>query len=76
MKRTTIMAPEGLLERLQAIANQEQVSLAEIIREGLELRVNLQARQPRFVGSGRSKEPPYDIGRQTGDISYELRSWR
>lgn len=29
-----------------------------------------------FIGSGASNEPPTDMGRQAGEISYEPRSWR
>lgn len=36
MKRTTIMADEGTLERLQALARDRGVSFAEVAREALE----------------------------------------
>lgn len=76
MRRTTIMAPEDLIERLQAIAREEHVSLAEIIRQGLEWRASRPGKTPRFIGAGRSTEPPYDMARQAGDIDYSPRSWR
>lgn len=76
MKRTTIMAPEELLDRLQVIAQREQVSLAEVIRQGLEWGV-AQAEQPlRFIEAGESTEPPYTTGRQAGDMTFTPRSWR
>ena len=76
MKRTTIMAPEELLERLQSIAQQENLSLAEVIRQGLEWRASRRKRVPQFIGAGRSTEEPHDTARQAGDIAYAPRSWR
>lgn len=76
MKRTTIVAPEALLDRLQVIADEENVSLAEIIRQGLELRVQQSQRRPRFVGAGRAAEPPFDTARRSGEMQPEPRSWR
>lgn len=76
MKRTTIMAPDELLDRLQAIARQENVSLAEVIRQGLELRAQQAMRRPRFVASGRSDEPPFDTARRAGEMQPEPTSWR
>ena len=75
MKRTTIMADEQVLDRLRAIAHRDRVSLAEVIRQGLELRIG-QQRQPRFIGAGSSKEPPHDIAERAGDMQFEPRSWR
>jgi hypothetical protein len=76
MKRTTIVAPEDLLERLRAIADEEGVSLAEVVREGLEWRAAQAGRRPKFIASGRSTEPPYDTARRAGDLEYSPRSWR
>jgi hypothetical protein len=76
MKRTTIMAPEELLNRLQSIAREEDTSLAEIIRQALEWRATQGGRRPRFIGSGQSEEPPHDMGRRSSDITYTPRSWR
>jgi hypothetical protein len=76
MKRTTIMASEELLDRLHAIARAEDISLAEVIRQGLELRAAQPAKRPRFFGSGRSTEPPYDTARRAGEIEYAPKSWR
>jgi predicted transcriptional regulator len=39
MQRTSIMADSELIERLRAIARRERLSLAEVIRQGLEWRV-------------------------------------
>lgn len=73
MKIISIMAPEELLDRLQIIAQREQVSLAEVIRQGLAWRVAQFERPPRFIGAGDSTEPPYTTGRQAGDIKYTPR---
>jgi hypothetical protein len=76
VKRTTIVASEDLLERLRDIAQDERVSLAEVIRQGLEWRASQPERQPRFIASGRSTEAPYDTARRAGEIEYAPRSWR
>ena len=76
MKRTTIMAPEDLLERLHTIAAREHLSLAQVIRQGLEWRASQPTRTPRFIGAGRSTEEPHDMARRAGDITYTPRSWR
>ena len=76
MKRTTIMAPEELLERLQVIARQENLSLAEVIRQGLEKRASQPRRRPRFIGAGRSTDAPFDTARHAGDIDYTPEPWR
>ena len=76
MKRTTIMAPEELLEQLDAIARAERVSLAEVIRQGLEMRAAQRTKRPRFFGAGRSTEPPFDTGRKAGEIDFTPGSWR
>ena len=70
------MAPEELLDRLQTIANREQVPLAEVIRQGLEWRAGQAARTPRFIAAGQSTEPPSDTGRRASEVPYEPRSWR
>jgi hypothetical protein len=56
MKRTTAMAGEALIERLRAIAAREGVSLAEVVRQGLEWRANA-GRRLRFVGSTWTGQP-------------------
>lgn len=49
MVRTTIMADRDLIDELRSIAKHEQVSLAEVIRQGLEWRVSTRRRVPSFV---------------------------
>ena len=51
MSRTTIMAPDELLDQLRAIAKEEGVSLGEVIRLGLEWRVRTRRRIPSFIGA-------------------------
>jgi hypothetical protein len=76
MKRTTIVAPEELLERVRAVAREEETSVADIIRQALEWRVSQPGRTFHFVGAGESKDPPHDVGRRAGDLTYQPRSWR
>jgi hypothetical protein len=51
MSRTTIMADDELRDELRPIAKQEGVSLAEVIREGLEWRAQTRRRVPSFIGA-------------------------
>jgi hypothetical protein len=69
------MAEEDLLERLRAVARREGVSLATVIRQGLEWRVGEAATRPNFIGAGASS-PPHDTARRAGDAPFEPRSWR
>ncbi|MGH2746510.1 MAG: ribbon-helix-helix domain-containing protein [Actinomycetota bacterium] len=74
MKRTTIMVDEKLLERARAVARREGVPLAEVIRQGLELRVRHKPKRLSLVGIGASGHR--DTARRSGDMSFEPRSWR
>ncbi len=56
MVRTTIMADGELLEQLRSIAKDEGISLGEVIRQGLEWRVNTRRRVPSFIGAVASDE--------------------
>lgn len=76
MKRTTIVAPEELLDRLRLIAQEEDTSLAQVIREALEWRVSRPDRTFHFTGAGQSSESPHDTARQAGEMTYTPRSWR
>lgn len=76
MKRTTVVAPEELLARLQDIANQERLSLAEVIRQGMEMRADQPDRKLSFFGIGSSSEPPFDTARRSGDLDFEPPPWR
>lgn len=76
MRRTTIMADEDLLERLRAIARRERISLAEVIRQGLEWRARRQPPKPSFIGAGASGAKGHPTGELAGEMQFEPRSWR
>jgi hypothetical protein len=52
------MAERGLIDELRAIAKEEGVSLAEVIRQGLEWRASTRRRIPSFVK--RRSQPPVE----------------
>jgi hypothetical protein len=74
MKRTTIMAPEGLLERLRRVAADRSVSLAVVMREALEERVKRHQPRPRSLGIGDSGRT--DIARRIGEEGFVPAEWR
>jgi hypothetical protein len=76
LKRTTIMADEQILERLHIIARREGISLAEVIRQALDLRVSRPVPNFQFIGAGMSTEEPRDTARTASEVEYEPRSWR
>lgn len=71
MSRTTIMAPDELLDRLRAIAKEEGVSLGEVIRQGLEWRARLRGRPPSFVGAIGTGEPEHDTASRDEEVILE-----
>ena len=70
MSRTTVMADDLLLDQLRAIARNDGVSLGEVIRQGLELRVNATRRPPSFIGAVTSPGGPHDVARRVKEILY------
>ncbi|MFN8525582.1 MAG: CopG family transcriptional regulator [Chloroflexota bacterium] len=88
MKRTSVSAPEDLLERLRSLATRRGVSLAEVIREAMEAKVvgdgeetskgGAQAPEarlkPRSIGMFRSGHT--DTARLAGEHSIEPPPWR
>ena len=70
------MANDELLEELRQIARREGVSLAQVIREGLEWRARRPRARPKFIASGVSAEPPFDTAERSADMQFEPRSWR
>lgn len=72
MSRTTIMAPDDLLDDLRAIAKEEGVSLGEVIREGLELRRQARGRRRalRFIGAFASGDEEHDTAARHEEILY------
>lgn len=76
MQRTTIMADDALLERLRAIARDEGVSLAEVVREGMELRVQRSRPGVTFIGAGRSGRRGHRTAAASTEMRFTPRSWR
>lgn len=76
MRRTTIMAEDELLNRLRAIARDEGVSLAEIIREGMELRAQRSRPALTFIGSIATGRPGHRTAESASDLRPLPRSWR
>lgn len=68
MSRTTIMAPDDLLDRLRAIAKEEGISLGEVIRQGLEWRAQLRGRPPTFIGAITTGEPGHDTAARDEEV--------
>lgn len=76
MKRTTIMADDELLDEARRVAQREGVSLAEIIRQGIELRIRQRPRRLSFIGAFASGEPGHTAARDSADAPFEPLSWR
>jgi hypothetical protein len=62
MIRTTIMADRELIDELREIAKDEQVSLGEVIRQGLAWRATTRRRIPSFVTRRSKPVEPTDDG--------------
>jgi hypothetical protein len=71
MSRTTIMAPDDLLDRLRAIAKEEGISLGEVIRQGLEWRARLRRQPPSFIGAIATGEPGHDTASRDEEVILE-----
>ena len=65
MRRTTIVAPEELLERLRRVAADRGISLAAVVREALEEKAQTYRLRPRSLGIGDSGRS--DIARRTAE---------
>ena len=70
------MADDVLLERLRSIAREEGVSLAEVIREGMELRAQRGRPTVTFIGIGHSGRRGHRTSERAGEMRFEPRSWR
>ncbi len=70
------MADDVLLDRLRAIAREEGVSLAEVIREGMELRAQRSRPTVTFIGIGRSGRKGHRMSERVAEAQFEPRSWR
>lgn len=74
MHRTTIVLPEDLRARLRRLAAERGVSMATIIRDAIEQKVNEARPKPKSIGiaeSGFSDTSELSIGMRP-----EPRSWR
>ena len=74
MERTTISIPDDVLQRLRVIATEQRTSLARLVREALEEKVERYRPRPRSLGIGGSGRT--DTARLTADQRPEPRSWR
>lgn len=74
MERTTISIPEQMLDRLRLIAAERRTSIAALIREALEEKVNAIRPLPRSLGIGASGET--GTAQRSGVERPEPRSWR
>jgi hypothetical protein len=74
MRRTTIVAPDSLLDTLRIIAAERHTSMAHVIREALEEKARTYRPLPRSLGMGASGHS--DTARSTADERPEPRSWR
>lgn len=74
MERTTISLPDELLERLRLIAAERRTSMAALVREALEDKVQSHRPRPRSLGIGASGHT--DTARRTAEERPEPRQWR
>lgn len=74
MNRTTFTIDDDVRRRLRRAAAERGVSMATIIREAIEEKVERLAPKPRSLGSGASAVS--DTARRSGDERPEPREWR
>ena len=74
MNRTTLSLPEETRRRLRRIAADRGVSMATIIREAIDEKVDRLAPKPRSLGIGASGSS--DTARRSSDERPEPRPWR
>ncbi len=74
MQRTTIVAPEDVLERLRQLAAERGTSMAALIREALEEKAERHRPRPRSLGLGDSGRA--DISVLTADEPAVPEPWR
>jgi len=74
MRRTTIVAPDDLLDRLRDEAATRGVSLATVIREALEEKARRHRPKPKSLGIGDSGRG--DLARRTGEEPAVPEPWR
>ena len=74
MNRTTISLPEEVLARMRVIAAERRISMAELVREAVQEKVEAYRPRPRSLGAGDSGHA--DTARRSADERPEPRSWR
>lgn len=74
MQRTTISLPEELLERLRLIAAERSTSMAALVREAVEEKIQSHRPRPRSLGIGASGHT--DTARRTAEERPDSRPWR
>jgi predicted transcriptional regulator len=74
MERTTLMLPDETRDRLRRIAADRGVSMATIIREAIDEKVERTHPRPASIGVGSSSTS--DTSRRTAEERAEPRSWR
>ena len=74
MKRTSIVAPDYLLEGLHALARQRRVPFATVVREALEAK--LRERPPKPTIFGIASSGYNDTSELAGEERPEPREWR
>lgn len=74
MDRTTLSLPEETRRRLRRLAAERGVSMATIIREAIDEKVDRLAPKPRSLGIGASGT--VDTARTSADERPEPRAWR
>jgi plasmid stability protein len=74
MARTTISLPDDLLRRMRITAAQEGTSMASLVREAVEEKLEGYRPRPRSLGIGESGRT--DTARRAGEERPEPRSWR
>lgn len=70
------MADEDLLADARRVAAREGISLAEVIRQGIELRVRRRSHPPSFIGAFASGTKGHTTARDSADAPFEPLSWR
>ncbi len=74
MHRTTLMLPEEVRDRLRRLAADRGVSMATLIREAIDEKVDKTRPVPRSLGIGASGST--DTARRTAEERPEPRTWR
>jgi predicted DNA-binding ribbon-helix-helix protein len=74
MTRTTVSLDEETLRELRKIAAERGISIAALVREGIEQAVSNHRPRPRSLGVGASGHT--DTARLSGDQRPEPRQWR